>query len=203
VWERDAGGAADVAIAELGDEGEEEGEGESVDFVEEEDQGTVEDTAVSGEGVLEDAGVVVEIGALEESLGVGDVLSFEGTSDGVEQGVDTFFGVGEGFGVFEGAVEGVVVSGGVELVCKLLYAGGFAGLSCGVDEEVLLTVDEALEFGDACDGGEDVVVVGVAGAGDVEEFSHGCFFVGLCEAKVRKIPAPFGGITNGAAILEE
>jgi hypothetical protein len=86
----------------------------------------------------------------------------------MEQGEDTFFGVGEFFGVLERAVEGVVTPGGVEPMGELLYAGGLAGLSCGVDEEVLLTVDEALQFGQAGDGGEDVVVVGVAGAGDVE-----------------------------------
>jgi hypothetical protein len=68
----------------------------------------------------------------------------------------------------------VVVGGGVELAGELLYAGGFAGLASGVDEEVLLVVDEALQLGEAGGGRESVVVVGVAGAGDVEEFRHGC-----------------------------
>jgi hypothetical protein len=76
---------------------------------------------------------------------------------------------------FEGAVEGVVVAGGVELACELLYAGGFTGLSCGVDEEVLRIVDESLEFGEASGGGKDVVIPRVAGAGDVKEFGHGSF----------------------------
>jgi hypothetical protein len=68
------------------------------------------------------------------------------------------------------------VTVGVELVGEMLDAGGFAGLAGGVDEEVLLAVDEALQLGDAGGGGEGVMVVGVAGAGDVEEFFHGCLF---------------------------
>jgi hypothetical protein len=82
----------------------------------------------------------------------------------------------------------VIFTAGVELVSEVLDAGSFTGLAGGVDEEVLLVVDEALQFGNTGGGGEDVVTAGVAGAGDVEEFSHGCFFIGLCEAKVRKIP---------------
>jgi hypothetical protein len=44
------------------------------------------------------------------------------------------------------------MAAGVELPGEVLYAGGFAGLAGGVDEEILLVFDEALEFGVACGG---------------------------------------------------
>jgi hypothetical protein len=94
VWEGEAGVAADVSVTELGDEGEEEGEWEAVNFVEEEDKGAVEEAAVLGVGVLEDSCVVVEIGVLQEYPGVGYLLVFERPAEGVEQGIDAFFGVG-------------------------------------------------------------------------------------------------------------
>jgi hypothetical protein len=66
VREGDAGGTVDVAVAELGDEGDEDGFGESVGFVEEDDQGAVEESAVLGERAPEDVVMVVEVGVLKE-----------------------------------------------------------------------------------------------------------------------------------------
>jgi hypothetical protein len=190
VGKGETGGTVDISVAELCDEGDEEGGAESVGFVEEEDEGAVEAAAVAGEGALEDVSVVVEIGVLEEGLPMWEIGVFEGTVDGTEKGEDAVLGVGEFFGVFEGTVEGVVTAAGVEPVGEVLDAGGFAGLAGGVDEEVLLAVDEALEFGEAGDGGEDVVVPRVAGAGDVEEACHNeGVFLGVymfSRAKVRK-----------------
>jgi hypothetical protein len=98
--------------------------------------------------------------------------------DAFQEGFDTLFGSGYVAERFEGSIEGVEFTAGVKLLCELLNAGGFAGLSCGVDEEVLLAVDEPLQLGAAGGGGEDVVAAWVAGTGDVEEFFHGtCFFV--------------------------
>jgi hypothetical protein len=152
VWEGDAGVAVNISVAELCDEGDEDGFGESVGFVEEDDQGAVKMSAEAGEGTLEDVSVAVEVGVLEEGFAVWDIGVFHGIIHGMEEVVGAVFGVGEIAEDFEGAVEGMVTAGGVELAGELLYARRFTGLSCGVDEEVLLAVDEALEFGEACGG---------------------------------------------------
>jgi hypothetical protein len=162
--------AAGVTVAELCDEGDEDGFGEAVGFVEEDDEGAVEEAAKVEEPEGELAGIILSGRTWGEE---GDGVSAQTAFDAVYDGLYPHFGVGDVAEGFERAVEGVVASGGVELSGEVFDAGGFAGLSCGVDEEVLLTVDEALQFGQAGDGGEDVVVPRVAGAGDVEEF--GCF----------------------------
>jgi hypothetical protein len=174
VWEGDAGGAVNVAVAELCDEGNEDGFGEAVGFVGEEDEGAVEKAAVLGESAAEDVVMVVEVGVLEEHFPMWESKVEQGVIHGAEESEDAVPGFGDVAQGLEGAVEGVVFVAGVELSSELLYAGGFAGLAGGVDEEVLLAVDEALEFWQARGRGEDVVTAGVTGTDDVEEFSHGC-----------------------------
>jgi hypothetical protein len=126
---------------------------------------------------LEDFGVVIEVGVLKELFPMRETEAFEGVVNSMEEAAYSLFGVGEIAERFQRAVEGVVVAGGVKLLGELLDARRFARLAGGVDEEVLLVVNEALEFRQAGGGGEGVVVVGVAGAGDVEEFCHGSVFL--------------------------
>jgi hypothetical protein len=114
---------------------------------------------------------------LKELFPMRETEAFEGVVNSMEEAAYSLFGVGEIAECFERAVEGVGVAGGVKLLGELLDARRFARLAGGVDEEVLLVVNEALEFRQARGGGEDVVIVGVARAGDVEEFCHGCLFL--------------------------
>jgi hypothetical protein len=104
VWEGEAGGAVNVAVAELCDEGDEEGFGEAVGFIEEENEGTVKMSAEAREGTLEDVTVAVEVGVLQEGFAVRDIGVFHGIIHGMEEVVGAFFGVGEIAEDFEGAV---------------------------------------------------------------------------------------------------
>lgn len=65
------------------------------------------------------------------------------------------------------------MAAGGELLGQGEHGGGFAGLAGGVDDEVAALLDELLKLGQAGEGRDGVVDVGLAGTGDVEPFAHG------------------------------
>jgi hypothetical protein len=177
--ERDTGVAADITVAELRDERDQERKGQPVDFVEKDNERLVQQAAIIGDSQMECGSMFRVPNPFGKTMGMRAVGETEHGFDCREQRTYPRCRFGDVAQGFHRAVKGIILAAGVEAADKVLYASGFTGLPGGMDEEILLGAYQLLYALKPFGGGYHVVFFGEAGAGDVEYAFHTSFLVFL------------------------